>query len=84
MPGLQAISDLEDEGDNKREPYGFKDIPADPEEDMDEYEVIGLDNEAYTRTFMANKILKGTNTSLGSEHVNIDLAAICLVIATAL
>jgi hypothetical protein len=74
MPGLQVVSDSEDEGEDGDKIDNFNDFFSDGG-DTDEYEIVGLDNKAYTCTFVADAIKKGTSTStsLGCELINIEL-----------
>jgi hypothetical protein len=73
MPGLQAVSDSEDEGDNEDKGNDSNDFCSELLRDLDEYEVVELDGEVYTHTFVADDITKGTSTSLGSDLIDIEL-----------
>jgi hypothetical protein len=72
MPGLQVVLDSEDEGEDGDEIDDFDDFFSDGG-DTDKYEIVGLDDKAYTCTFVADTIKKGTSTSLGSKLIDIEL-----------
>ncbi|RDB21868.1 Retrovirus-related Pol polyprotein from transposon TNT 1-94 [Hypsizygus marmoreus] len=71
MPPLQPVSDSDDdeEGNAPRaSAYDWEDEPI-----LDEIELVGLDDEAYTRTFGAAAISKDSGESLGSQLIDVEL-----------
>jgi hypothetical protein len=72
MPGLQVVSDSKEEGEEGDKTDDFNDFFSDGG-DTDKYEIVGLDDKAYTCTFVADTIKKGTSTSPGSKLIDIEL-----------